>query len=37
VPDWGWAVQQARNLAWTWDRLGTLAFLVQDRDPVFSR
>jgi len=36
-PPGGWAVQQARNLAMDLgDRLGTLRFLVHDRDPVFS-
>jgi hypothetical protein len=36
-PTGAWAVQQARNLTMDpGDRLGTLQFLVHDRDPVFT-
>jgi putative transposase len=36
-PAGAWAVQQARNLAMdVGDRLGTLRFLIHDRDPVFT-
>ena len=36
-PTGAWAVQQARNLAMDLDdRLGTLRFVVHDRDPVFT-
>ncbi len=36
-PTEAWAVQQARNLAMDLDdRLGTLWFLIHDRDPVFT-
>jgi len=32
-----WAAQQARNLAMDLDdRLGTLGFLIHDRDPLFT-
>jgi hypothetical protein len=36
-PTGAWAVQQARNLAMELDdRLGTLRFVIHDRDPVFT-
>ena len=36
-PAGAWAVQQARNLAMDpGDRLGTLRFLIHDRDPLFT-
>ena len=36
-PAGAWAVQQARNLAMDLDdRLGSLRFLIHDRDPVFT-
>ena len=36
-PTGAWAVQRARNLAMdVGDRLGTLRFLIHDRDPVFT-
>jgi putative transposase len=36
-PTGAWAAQQARSLAMDLgDRLGTLRFLVHDRDPVFT-
>jgi putative transposase len=36
-PTGAWAVQQARNLLMELDdRLGTLRFLIQDRDPLFT-
>jgi putative transposase len=36
-PTGAWAVQQARNLTMDlYDRLGTLKFLIHDRDPLFT-
>jgi putative transposase len=36
-PSGAWAVQQARNLAMDLgERLGTLWFLIHDRDPIFT-
>ncbi|MGI5320976.1 integrase core domain-containing protein [Actinomadura nitritigenes] len=37
MPDGAWAVRQARNLAMDRaDRIGTLRFLIHDREPVFT-